>query len=58
MKKIKSLKTKMKIITAVLLPAFIVSISIVAYIVQRSLLLEKIDASKMVVNSAFVVFAE
>ncbi|GEM_PF-1712912 len=58
MKKIKSLKTKTKILTAILIPFFIFAISLVAYILQRSALSEKCETSVKVVNSAFVVFVE
>jgi len=57
-KKIRSLKTKTKILSSILIPFYIFSIALVAYILQRSVLTEKLEASQKVVNSALVVFIE
>jgi len=54
----KDIKTKMKILTAILVPFFMFSVVLVAYNLQKSILSEKLDASKKVVNSAFIVFTE
>jgi len=58
MKKPASFKTKTKILCSILIPFFIAALCIVATILQRKVLQEKIDATRMVLNAASAVLSE